>query len=140
MMRRKQQRTREVPDDGWNDALATTSTNNPELELLKHQYAVEFVRALREAIEELEPRLRAALRMSFVDAASIDAIAGAYAVHRATAARWLERARDEVFARTQQLLTRRLAVSATEIDRLTEMIRSQLDVRISQLLSDPPGA
>lgn len=140
MMRRQQQRTREVPDDGWTDALATISTHNPELELLKRHYAVEFARALREAIDELEPRLRAALRMSFVDAASIDTIAAAYAVHRATAARWIERACDEVFARTRHHLTRRLALSATEVDRMTALIRSQLDVSISQLLLDPPGA
>jgi hypothetical protein len=67
MMRRSQQRAREVPidDDDWSGALATISTNNPELELLKRQYAEAFAAALREAVAALEPRARTVLRMSF---------------------------------------------------------------------------
>jgi len=137
MMRRLQGRMREVPaDDDWTDALATISTNNPELELLKQQYAAEFSHALRDAIAALEPRLRAALRMSFVDAVSIDEIASVYSVHRATAARWIQRACDAVFAHTRQDLAQRLALSGTELDRMTALVQSQLDVSISQLLPE----
>lgn len=136
MMRRSQKRAREVPaeDDDWSGALALISTSNPELELLKRQYATAFGEALRDAVAALEPRLRAALRMSFVDALSIDQIGSVYAVHRATAARWVQRACDEVFAKTRELLATRLALSATELDRMTALCRSQLEVSLSQLL------
>jgi len=137
MMRRLRARTKEVPaDDDWTEALATISTNNPELELLKQQYAAAFSQALRQAIQALEPRLRAVLRMSFVDAASIDEIASVYSVHRATAARWIQRACDAVFAHTRQDLAQRLALSGTELDRMTALVQSQLDVSISQLLPE----
>jgi RNA polymerase sigma-70 factor (ECF subfamily) len=136
MLRRSQKRAREVspPDDDWIEALATISTNNPELELLKQQYAAAFAVALRDAVNALEPRLRAVLRMSFVDDVSIDEIAAVYSVHRATAARWIQRACDSVFAGTRDLLAQRLALSASELDRMTALVRSQLDVSLSQLL------
>ncbi|HEX4454724.1 MAG TPA: sigma factor-like helix-turn-helix DNA-binding protein [Kofleriaceae bacterium] len=142
MMLRSQKRAREViaPDDDneWISALATISTNNPELELLKRQYTTAFGTALRDAVTALEPRHRAVLRMSFVDALSIDEIGTVYAVHRATAARWIQRACDGVFAETRRLLAERLALSVTELDRMTALVQSQLEVSLSQLL--PRGA
>ena len=139
MLRRAQKRERVTPieDDEWTDALATISTNNPELELLKQQYKVAFNAALRDAVRGLEPRLRAVLRMSFVDDVSIDEIGAVYAVHRATAARWIQRACDAVFAATREQLAERLALTPTELDRMTALVRSQLDVSLSQLL--PPA-
>lgn len=136
MMRRSQQRAKEIPssDDDWSGALATISTGNPELELLKRQYASAFGAALHAAVAALAPRLRAALRMSFVDALSIDEIGAVYAVHRATAARWIQRACDEVFEHTRRQLAADLALSPTELDRVTALIQSQLDVSLSQLL------
>jgi RNA polymerase sigma-70 factor (ECF subfamily) len=134
MMKRSAQRLREVPDDELAGALALASTGNPELDLLKRQYAAAFEAALREACAALEPRLRGALRMHFADGLSIDEIGAAYAVHRATAARWVQRASEALFERTRALLADRLALSATELERVAVLVRSQLDVSLSQLL------
>jgi RNA polymerase sigma-70 factor (ECF subfamily) len=137
MIRRSQQRQREVsPDDDheWAEAIVTISTNNPELDLLKRQYAHAFGVAFRDAIAALETRLRVVLRMSFVDGVSIDEIGAVYTVHRATAARWIQRACEQLFEKTRDLLTERLALTPTELDRMTALVRSQLDVSISQLL------
>ena len=141
MMRRSQQRAREVPvdDEDWSGALALISTGNPELDLLKRQYADAFGQALRDAVAALEPRARAVLRMSFVDALSIDEIGQVYAVHRATAARWIQKACDAVFAQTRELLAERLSLSPTELDRVTALVQSQLDVSLSQLLPENLG-
>jgi RNA polymerase sigma-70 factor (ECF subfamily) len=139
MMRRSQLRAREVPvddADDWSGALALISTGNPELDLLKRQYADAFGTALRDAVAALEPRARAVLRMSFVDALSIDEIGQVYAVHRATAARWIQKACDSVFAQTRELLAQRLSLSPTELDRVTALVQSQLDVSLSQLLPE----
>jgi RNA polymerase sigma-70 factor, ECF subfamily len=136
MMRRTQQRQREVStdDDEWTGALAMISTNNPELDLLKRQYASAFTQAFRDAVQQLEARQRTVLRMSFVEALSIDEIGAVYAVHRATAARWITRACDSLFEMTRRLLAERLSLTQTELDRMTALVRSQLDVSISQLL------
>lgn len=137
MMRRSQKRSRETPvedEDDWCGALAQVSTASPELDLLKRQYAVAFTAALRDAAAALEARLRTVLRMSFVDALSIDEIGAVYGVHRATAARWIQRACDELFGETRGLLAARLAISQTELDRVTALVQSQLEVSLSQLL------
>ena len=135
MMRRSQKRAREVTtDDDWTSSLAMISTNNPELELLKRQYAAAFSVALHDAVQALEPRLRSVLKMSYVDGLSIDEIGTIYVVHRATAARWIQRGCDEVFEKTRALLAERLSLSSTELDRMNAMVRSQLDVSLSQLL------
>ncbi len=138
MLRRTQQRQREVgvDDERWPDAIASISTADPELELLKRQYAAAFGSALREAVDALEPRSRTVLRMSFAEGLSIDDIGQTYAVHRATAARWVQRACDQLFERTRDLLVDRLALSQAELDRVAALVRSQLDVSLSQLL--PP--
>jgi RNA polymerase sigma-70 factor (ECF subfamily) len=138
MMRRSQVRSREVSvdDDSWSGTLALISTGNPELELLKRQYSEAFAEALREAVNALEPRLRTVLRMSFVEALSIDEIGAVYAVHRATAARWIRSACDLVFDATRAQLADRLRLTSTELDRVTAMVQSQLDVSLSQLLPE----
>ena len=133
MMRRAQPRE-VLSDDDWAEALSMISTSNPELELLKRQYAAAFTRAFRDAVAGLEPRQRAALRMSFVDGLSIDEIGEIYGVHRATTARWIARACDVLFETTRALLAERLELSQTELDRMTSLVRSQLDVTVSQLL------
>jgi RNA polymerase sigma-70 factor (ECF subfamily) len=136
MMRRSQQRAKEVSldTDDWTEALAMISTGNPELELFKRQYASAFLDALREAIGGIDARLRATLRLSFVDALSAEEIGAVYGVHRATAGRWIQHACEEVFARTRQALAKKLALSSTELDRMTALVRSQLDVSLSVLL------
>jgi RNA polymerase sigma-70 factor (ECF subfamily) len=136
MLRRSRQRQREVPveSDDWSRALVSISTNDPELELLKRQYAEAFTGAFHDAVGALEPRLRTVLRMSFLEDLSIDEIGTTYAVHRATAARWIQRACDVLFEETQRLLAERLALTPTELARMTSLVRSQLDVSVSQLL------
>lgn len=136
MMRRSSKRAKEIPEDDWTVAIGATSTGNPELDLLKRQHAVAFSAALGEAARGLEPRLRSVLRMHLVDDLTIDEIGATYAVHRATAARWIQRARDALYASTRRLLADRLALSSTEFDRIAQLVQSQLDVSLSQLL--PP--
>jgi RNA polymerase sigma-70 factor, ECF subfamily len=134
MMRRSQVRAKEVPtDDDWSGAVVGISTNNPELELLKRQYKEAFGAAFRDGIAGLEARLRAVLRMSFVDGLTIDDIGAVYAVHRATAARWIQRASDELHDAVRARLIERLALTPTELDQVAALVRSQLDVSLSQL-------
>ena len=135
MMRRAQGRKREVADDDWAGALSLVATGNPELDLLKHQHADAFAAALRDAALALEPRLRAVLAMHFTEGLSIDEIGAVYAVHRATAARWVQRAKDELHATTRGLLTERLGLTPSEIERVGALVRSQLDVSLSQLFA-----
>jgi RNA polymerase sigma-70 factor (ECF subfamily) len=104
--------------------------HDPELEFLKHQYSGEFKSALHEAIAELSARERTLLRQQFLDGLTIDEIGLLYHVHRATAARWLVRARQRVLARTRTNLMKRLTLQTEELDSILRLIHSRLDVSL----------
>jgi RNA polymerase sigma-70 factor, ECF subfamily len=107
---------------------------DPELERLKETYRKEFGACFAEALASLGARERTILRMNTIDRLSIDQIGAVYAVHRATAARWLERARTDVAERTEQLLAERLALTTGEVASVIRLVRSELDVSIERLL------
>lgn len=70
---------------------------NPELGLIRARYGKKLQDALSRAIAALTPQERNILRMHVVGSCSIDQIGRAYDVHRATAARWLERIRKTIY-------------------------------------------
>jgi RNA polymerase sigma-70 factor, ECF subfamily len=135
MAKRSQGRKKEVSDQDWAGALSLASTGNPELDLLKRQHAECFSQALRDTALALEPRLRSLLSMHFSHGLSIDEIGASYAVHRATAARWVTKAREELMIGTKQRLIERLGISETEVVRVAALVESQIDVSLSQLFA-----
>jgi RNA polymerase sigma-70 factor (ECF subfamily) len=108
---------------------------DPELELVKRRYSKEFEAAFRDALAGLSTRQRNVLRLHFVDGLAIDAIGAVHRVHRATAARWLASAREDVLDRTRSALRSRLHLTATEIDSLVAVVQSRLDVSLRALLA-----
>ncbi len=76
------------------------------------------------------------LRQRSVDDLSIDQIGALHGVHRATAARWLERARVELALATERALQRRLSASAEDVRSLMRLIASRMDASIHRLLAD----
>lgn len=108
--------------------------DDPELDYFKQLYTDEFKRAFEAAVESLDGRDRLVLRQHTLDGLGIDQLAALHRVHRATAARWIETARDAVVARTLRELGRRLRLSRTELASVIRLIRSQLDVSLPRLL------
>ncbi len=78
---------------------------SPELCAIRERYLPDFREALRAAVGTLSPEERNVLRMHVVGQCSIDEIGRAYNVHRATAARWLERTRTRIFEATRHRLS-----------------------------------
>ena len=99
--------------------------SDPELLSLKARYGEEFKAAFEMAIAQLEPRQRNLLRHQLIDDLGIDAIGALYGVHRATAARWLARAREDLFDGTVTELSQRLSLPAPEIQSVIRIIGSQ---------------
>jgi RNA polymerase sigma-70 factor (ECF subfamily) len=83
--------------------IAGARGDEPDLAYLKSLYRPAFQAAFRDALASLPARDRTLLKQSLLDGLSIDALAGLYKVHRATAARWVAKAREELVARTRQL-------------------------------------
>jgi RNA polymerase sigma-70 factor (ECF subfamily) len=135
LIRHQRKRARETPSDRPLDE-ALGDAGDPLLSQLKAEYRTEFATALREAIAELGAEDRTLLRQQIVDQLSIDEIGAAFGVHRATAARWLQRARGALVAATRGRLAVRLKVSVDEIDSVIRLVQSQLDASMIRYLRD----
>jgi RNA polymerase sigma-70 factor (ECF subfamily) len=102
-----------------------------ETELLRQRYAIPFRAALRHAVESLSARERNVLRMHLQGGCSIDEIGRAYKCHRATAARWLERARGRVFELLHAELARHDAgLTPSEVRSIAASLGSVLIVTV----------
>ena len=111
---------------------------NPELELFKRHYRAEFVGAFAAAAAVLTPRERNLLRYAYVEGHGIDRLAAFFRVHRATAARWLERARQSLVDGIRGELKERLSVGTTELDSILRLIQSNLQVTLRRYFEAPP--
>jgi RNA polymerase sigma-70 factor (ECF subfamily) len=135
LIRHKKKRTREV---SFSQSLEKylTSGVDPALEQLKAEYRTEFALALNEAIEDLTPEDRTLLRQAIVDDMSIDAIGAAFGVHRATAARWLTRAKGALVSATHRRLAARLKLPVEQIESVIRLVQSRLDASVIRYLRE----
>lgn len=108
---------------------------DPQIEHLKRQYLAQFRAAFAESLQLLDDRERSLLRHRYLYGANVDEIAKIYAVHRATAARWVAKAEDLLYSRTRKALIRRLQIPQRELDSVMRLLQSQLDASLSDLLS-----
>ena len=111
---------------------------DPEIDRLKQLYRGQVADALRDAIERLDVRDRLLLRYQICDGMSIDAVGAIYQVHRATAARWLGKARSSLVELTKQRLAILLSVDPGDTDSILRLVQSQLDVSLERRLRDDP--
>jgi RNA polymerase sigma-70 factor (ECF subfamily) len=125
---------REVPseDAGVDEPIPAS---DPELARLRDRYGVAFKQAFADAFDALSRRDRAILRYRYVDDLDIDGIGAVYRVHRATAARWLQRIRGDLLDDTRARLAAELQVTTGELDSILRFVGSQLDVSIGSALA-----
>ena len=107
----------------------------PELEAAASQHRQLVKDAFGDAVNALEPRERAVLRMHLLDRASIDDIAALHDVHRATIARQLNRIREKIAARTREQLRAGLRSADVGLDTLLRAVDSRLDLSLSRVLA-----
>lgn len=135
LIRAKKKYARETPIEQSLDGLLAIDID-PALEALKAEYRSEFAVALREAIAALAAEDRTLLRQQIVDAMSIDEIGAAFGVHRATAARWLVRARAALVSATHRQLADRLHLPVDEIASVIRLVQSKLEASVVRYLRD----
>lgn len=104
----------------------------PDVRLLRKQYASEYQAALREAWAALTVRERSVLRLYFVDGSTAEEVGVVFHVHRATVTRWISAARQRILDLTLQVLGERLRLPRAELQSIAQLIRSELDLSISQ--------
>ncbi len=109
---------------------------DPELTFLKAHYRDHFRDAFRDAVGKLPAADRTVLRHRFVDGLTLEQLAAAAGVHRATAARWLGKIRQTLLSTTREGLHARLGVDEREIDSVVRLIASNFEVSVRGLLAD----
>ena len=138
LIRHKKKRARETPiEKSLEDAIGgSDGKGDPLLEQLKAEYRSEFALALREAIAMLSPEDRTLLQQQIVEGLSIDELGAAYGVHRATAARWYNRARAALVAATHARLAARLKLPVDQIESVIRLVQSRLDASVIRYLRE----
>jgi RNA polymerase sigma-70 factor (ECF subfamily) len=111
-----------------------SSRDDPELSYMKELYRESFRAAFRAALDGLGAREKNLLRQHFVDGLGIDALGRMYGVHRATAARWVQSAREALLAATRREFAARTRVSKRECDSLLRLVQSRFDVTLRRLI------
>jgi len=106
----------------------------PELSLLRSRHGAEIASALRVSLEALDERQRALLRYSLISGWSIDRIGELYGVHRATASRWLNAARDELGEQLRREVAARMSIAIEEVDSIVQLVHSQIDISLARIL------
>jgi RNA polymerase sigma-70 factor (ECF subfamily) len=130
---RAQKRRHEVQDE---DLLlgAASAEANPEIEHLKRVYRREFSTAFEDAVRALSPEERNVLRSTYTESMTIDQIAAAFGIHRATAARRVNAAKESLLRETRRRLSERLSLSSRELDSVFRLIESRLHISVGRLL------
>jgi RNA polymerase sigma-70 factor (ECF subfamily) len=124
-------------DDDQLIAQHAISQDDPEVEYMKRTYSNEFKVAFTEALTQLGPREQTLLRYHHVDGLNIDEIGAIYRVHRVTAFRWIEKAKELLVKATLDTLRARLKLPADELDSVLRMIRSQIHLSLIRHLGGP---
>lgn len=134
-LRTARKEKREVSLSDELEAALPTSDLDPDLAYQRRLYRSEFKASFEAAVDELQPRERSLLRQSIVFGANVDQIALVYQVHRATSARWIAKAREQLGNKTRAHLRERLSISDTQFESIVRLIESQMDLSIERLLA-----
>lgn len=129
------QHKREVAlDDDRVFAAFPAEDDDPELAHMKSLYSAEFKQCFIAALRALEDRPKNLLYHYYVDELTIDQIGAIYRVHRVTAFRWINRAREQLVVKTHENLQDKLQITQAEMNSILRLIRSELDMSIARYL------
>jgi RNA polymerase sigma-70 factor (ECF subfamily) len=103
-------------------------TDNPEFAAIKLRYRDAFKQAFAAAMASLDPQLRTALRLHYLDGLTLGDLGGLYGWSVPTASRRLAAARESLLEQTRSLMTERLKLTPAELDSVLRLIESRLSV------------
>ncbi|MBL8612541.1 MAG: hypothetical protein JNL38_34685, partial [Myxococcales bacterium] len=128
----RRRRTTEPPPGGDDDPLVDVAAPaaDPATAHLVARYGPAYKRAVHEAIGELTPEDRNLLRLSLLEGVGIDALAGIYAVHRATVARWIARAQRAVAEGASRRLGEATQLAGPELESVARACRGELSLSL----------
>jgi RNA polymerase sigma-70 factor (ECF subfamily) len=128
----KDKREVKLGDDALLDVLSPA--HDPELAYIKDLYRSQCSEAFRAALAAMPAKERSLLRYQLIDGLGIDEIGAIHGVHRATAARWLAKVREELLVRTRAEVQQRLGIATGDVDSLLQLVHSRLEVSFERAL------
>lgn len=131
---RHKKRQRELALEHASEEILRDLHSSPEVATLTGRLKDVFQESFKEAIATLSSRERNLLRYHFLAELSIDQIGAIYHIHRATAARWVNKAQERLVKKTRELFVMRAQVNAESLPRIMELIESQLSVNLGNVL------
>lgn len=132
-------RTPATPDLDEVQHLVAAASDDLELELVRARYADVFRAAVQAAFESLERRQRLVLRMAVVDGLSSQKIAAIFHTHRATVARWLQDAREQLRERTLSRVQSEAGLQGPELSSIARLVQRHTDFSVRRLLKGTPA-
>jgi RNA polymerase sigma-70 factor (ECF subfamily) len=138
-LRSARKEKREVSMSDELEAALPTEDLDPDLAYQRRLYRKEFKGSFEAAVDELTPRERTLLRQSIVYNSTVDQISMVYQVRRATAARWIAKAREQLATKTRAHLRKRLSISESQFQSIVRLIESQMDLSMERLLATADG-
>ena len=129
-------RANDTPLEEGDRLLDACVAEDPELKYLKRDQQLAFREALADAMRSLDVRGSNLLRLHYLEGLSLEELAKLEHVHRATVARWLEKARGEMLERTRQALTAKLRLSESECASFMRLAQSRFDLSL-RVLGEP---
>jgi RNA polymerase sigma-70 factor (ECF subfamily) len=115
-----------------SDRLQDLATS-PEERVVRHDLRKLFASALRTAIQTLPERERQALHMHVALDWSVTQIGRAFRVHRATAARWLVSAKEQINRQLVSELEAKAQLESGDALGFFRDVRSRLDLSLSRI-------
>ncbi len=119
-------------DQDLSERLRDLATS-PEERLVRHDLRELFHASLRSAVQQLPERERQALHMHVALDWSVTQIGRAFAVHRATAARWLISAKEQINRHLMKELEAKAQLDATDAIGFFRDVRSRLELSLSRI-------
>jgi RNA polymerase sigma-70 factor (ECF subfamily) len=127
--RKRGKRERSLPQA--EAELLASPEADPEMAHLRGVYREAFEAAFQQALGSLTGRERNVLRYHFIEGLGIDELGALYGVHRVTAYRWVDQAREALSTRTRELLADRVSLSQGGFVRMLSLIQSRVNVRLA---------
>ena len=116
--------------DAMVEALPAVAADDPELAHARALYGAALTDAFGEAIGKLERRERTLLRYAVCDGLTVDAIGKIYGVHRATAARWVQAAREHLEREVLDAVRARIHAGDESIASIMRLLARDVDVSL----------
>jgi RNA polymerase sigma-70 factor (ECF subfamily) len=126
--------TRERPTEELFFDAVVDAAADLEAAYLKEACREEFEEAFTRALARLDGRERLVLRYAFADGQGVDDIGGIFGVHRATAARWVAKARDKLVLGTRRELMATLCIGEGDAASIVRAALSRMGVTLLRRL------